>query len=632
MNLRTPLLALAGMLCAGPVLAQETHPAAAHQRAVELLESDPELRLEPRSLLVRFAPGSSELQRAELRGRVGAGRLRRFELVEGLELIDVAVPLGTALEFLRPHVLYAEPDWVVRKVQTPNDPYFNLEWGLHNSGQTVNGDPGTAGADINAPLAWDTTTGNPDLVIAIIDTGTQWSHPDLAANIWSNPGEVAGNGLDDDGNGYVDDVRGWDFYSVDNNPDDSDGHGTHTAGTVGAIGNNGTGVAGVNWRCKLMPLRFIGPYGGYTSDAVLAVQYAARMGVKVSCNSWGGGGFSQALYDAINASKAVGHVFVAAAGNSSANTDSSPHYPSCYNLDNLLSVAATDNDDGLASFSNYGKTSVDLGAPGVTILSTYKGSGYAYMSGTSMACPHVAGVVALVYGQNPLWSYGQVVDRILSTVRPVGSLAGKCVTGGVLDAAAAVAGGGGPPPNTPPTVTIGSPASGASFALGASVSFAGSASDPEDGDLSASLVWTSSLQGQIGAGPSFSRSDLVAGTHVVSARVTDSGGAQGDDAVTITIVDSNSPPAAPGQPSATKLGSGSVRLSWTDNSSNEGGFDVQREQRVGKSWANTTLAGTTGANVTTLVDSPGRGSWRYRVRAFNAAGSSAWSTWRTVKL
>ena len=286
----------------------------------------------------------------------------------------------------------------------PNDTYFNLEWGLHNTGQTIQGQVGIADADIDCPEAWDLSTGNASFVIADIDTGMQWTHPDLDGNVWSNPGEIAGNGIDDDGNGYIDDTRGWDFYSVDNNPDDGDGHGTHTAGTIGAEGNNGIGVVGVNWQCKIMPLRFLGPFGGSTSDAILAVNYAAAKGVRVSNNSWGGGGFSQGLFDAINAAKAVGHVFVAAAGNNGSNNDSSPFYPASYNLDNLISVAATDNRDNRASFSNYGAVSVDLGAPGVNVASTYTASGYAYLSGTSMATPHVTGVVALVEALNPSWT------------------------------------------------------------------------------------------------------------------------------------------------------------------------------------------------------------------------------------
>ena len=425
----------------------ELRAATAHRRSVELLEANPQQRFDPTTLLVRFAAGTGEVQRAQVRGLVGGQHLRSVDSVPGLELISTALPVRQAIQVLVPHVQYAEPNWIVRKDQTPNDTYFSLEWGMHNTGQTIQGDVGTPDADIDAAEAWDITTGDANFVIAIIDTGTQWSHADLDGNIWSNPGEIPGNGQDDDNNGYVDDIRGWDFYGSDNNPDDEDGHGSHTAGTVGAEGNNGIGVAGVTWQCKLVPLRFLGPQGGFTSDAVLAVDYCTSEAIKVSCNSWGGGGFSQALYDAINASKSVGHVFAAAAGNDGDNTDSIPHYPSSYNLDNIVSVAATDNQDGLANeptwASNYGANSVDIGAPGVNIASTYNGSSYVWSSGTSMATPHVAGVAALVYAQNPGWTYSQVINQLYSSARPLPALAGKCTTGAMLNAFDAVNGGGG---------------------------------------------------------------------------------------------------------------------------------------------------------------------------------------------
>ena len=219
-------------------------------------------------------------------------------------------------------------------------------------------------------------------------------------------------------------------------------------------------MVGVAWSCQIMPLRFLGPNGGSTSDAIAAVNYAVMMGVKVSNNSWGGGGFSTALYNAISNAGANNHVFVAAAGNSGLNTDNSPAYPASYNLPNIISVAATDNRDNIASFSNFGVTTVDLGAPGVDIASTYTGSGYVWLSGTSMASPHVAGVVALLQTQNPTWSSSQVINRILTTTRPTASMKGRTATGGVLNAFAALSGNGGgggaggrstpPPPSISP--------------------------------------------------------------------------------------------------------------------------------------------------------------------------------------
>lgn len=407
------------------------------------LEANPKLEYDPGTVLVRFDPKLPQMPEEQLKKVSGATVVETFKTVPGLVLVEVDGPADEAVKQLAkvPGVLYAEHNYVVRSTATPNDPMLGSEWGLRNTGQTVNGDPGTLNADIRASKAWDITTGVASLAIADIDSGVNMSHPDLAANIWTNAGEISGNGIDDDNNGYVDDVRGWNFVSSNNNPTDDRGHGTHTAGTFGAVGNNGVGITGVAWRCKIVPLKFLDAQGfGSSSNAIRAIEYCTRNRIKISNNSWGGGFYSQAMADAIAATRSVGHVFVAAAGNSRLNIDANPMYPAAYNLDNIISVAATDNDDGLASFSNIGFNSVDIAAPGVNVLSTY-GSGYAYISGTSMAAPHVTGVVALVYGQNPTWTYSQVRGRVLSTARPVPSMAGKCVTGGVVNAFAAVSGG-----------------------------------------------------------------------------------------------------------------------------------------------------------------------------------------------
>lgn len=598
----------------------------------QLLEQGADLKFDPFSVLVRFDiaadPTAIERAIAMVDGRV----LEVYDLVPGLVHLEIGVPVDRAIAALNQVkcVRYAEPDWVCKASGVPNDPNFGNLWGMRNTGQTVNSDPGVAGADSRAHLAWDSFTGSPSFVVAIIDDGTNRTHPDLAANIWSNPGEIAGDGIDNEGNGYVDDTWGYDFYQRDSDPTGT-GHGTHTAGTVGAVGNNGVGVAGVMWNCKLMALRFLGPNGGVTSDAILSVQYANSKRVRVSNNSWGGGGFSQALYDAINAGKAGNHLFVAASGNSGINSDTSPAYPGAYNLDNIINVAATDNNDGRASFSNYGATTVDIGAPGVTILSTYGTSGYSYLNGTSMACPHVAGAAALVTAANPTLSYAQIRSRILSTARPVSSLSGLCVTGGVVDIAAAIAGSGGGGTNTAPTVAISSPTSGGSFTVGTAITFTGSANDTQDGSLSASMTWSSSLQGTIGTGASFTRTDLVAGTHTITARATDSGSLQGSAVVTITITAGGTLPSAPTSPTATLSGT-TVTVRWTDTSSNETGFRIKRQQRVGGSWVNETVIGTTGANVTQITNAPGSGRWRYAIQSFNATGSSAWTGWVQVNI
>jgi subtilisin family serine protease len=246
----------------------------------------------------------------------------------------------------------------------PDDTYFGNLWGLHNTGQTG----GTPDADIDAPEAWELTTGSSDVVIAVIDTGVAYDHPDLTDNIWTNTGETScSDGIDNDGNGYVDDCHGWDFIGDDNDPTDYNGHGTHVAGIIAAVGNNNTGISGVMWQAKIMPLRFLGVNGiGTTADAVSAILYANAKGAHVINNSWGGSGYSQTLKDAIDASSAV---IVCAAGNNSKNNDSVPFYPAGYTSSNLIAVAATNHDDALASYSNYGVNSVDVAAPGSSIYS-----------------------------------------------------------------------------------------------------------------------------------------------------------------------------------------------------------------------------------------------------------------------
>lgn len=316
-----------------------------------------------------------------------------------------------------PAVAYAEPDYILKASDTtPNDPSYSRLYGMEK---------------ISAPSAWDTYTGSKNVVVGIIDSGVDYTHTDLAGNIWTNPGEIANNGIDDDRNGYVDDVHGWNFVANNNNPMDDFGHGTHVAGTVGAVGNNRTGVVGVNWNTQIAALKFLDSGGGgYTSDAILAINYADNMGFEITNNSWGGGSYSQSLKNAIDSYNGV---FAAAAGNAGTNNDSRPSYPSSYTSANIIAVAATNSSDGKPSFSNYGRTSVDLGAPGDAIYSTYPNNRYATMSGTSMATPHVAGAAALIKSYNHSLTTAQIKSIILSTVDPVSSMNGRTVTGGRLN-------------------------------------------------------------------------------------------------------------------------------------------------------------------------------------------------------
>jgi len=430
----------------------------------------------PTRVLVRFRADTPPIAEGQAHHRAGGiAKARKYQRLRGLQLIEV--PAGRvrgAVEAYRkdPNVLYAEPDYE-RTLESycydldpclgcgppppdQEDQYFAEQWGFQN---------------VFAEEAWcfhGGFTGDDDFKIAVIDSGIQLGHLDLAGNIWHNPGECGGgcttNGVDDDGNGYVDDFFGWDFAAEpqDNNPQGSgdDGwHGTHVAGTLGAMGNNITGVAGMNWECAIVTLR-IGPTDNrpaHVADVVAAFEYVIANNIKVSNNSYAASGFSQAEYDVIKqAGEEIGHIVVAAAGNSTtgSNIDTNPRYPASYDLPNIIVVAATDHEvtDALADFedvlgnpkgaTNYGPVSVDLGAPGDDIISTVgPGSSYDENNGSSMATPHVTGVVGLVWSRNPTWSWRQVRDRVLWTVRvpsPDTDLNDNVATGGVVNALAAV--------------------------------------------------------------------------------------------------------------------------------------------------------------------------------------------------
>jgi subtilisin family serine protease len=345
-------------------------------------------------------------------------------------------------------VLYAEPNYIYQHTAVSNDPYYTNGslWGMYGDATSPTNQYGSQAGE-----AWTAgKTGANTVWIGIIDEGYMYTHEDLAANAGTNPGEIAGNGIDDDGNGLKDDVYGWDFDGNNNTVFDgtSDDHGTHVAGTIGGVGGNGKGVAGVCWNVKLLSAKFLGSRGGTTANAIKAVDYFTGLKTRVSNpvniiatnNSWGGGGFSQALMDAITRANNAGILFIAAAGNSGTNNDATPSYPSGYNVANVIAVASITNTGALSSFSQYGATTVDLGAPGSGIYSSVPVksgknivSGYASYSGTSMATPHVTGAAALYASTHSGASASAIKNAILGSAVPTSSLNGKCVTGGRLN-------------------------------------------------------------------------------------------------------------------------------------------------------------------------------------------------------
>jgi subtilisin family serine protease len=364
-------------------------------------------------LLVQFRPGVPEAARDGMHQRLKGKTLRRMQGdVHHIALPpQVAVEEAVAIYRADPLVRHAEPNYLVRRALLPDDSDFSQQWYLHNTGQRfANNQRGTEGVDIGAPEAWELHTGSGNIIVAVLDSGVDSLHPDLAANIWNNPGEIA-NGLDSDGNGKIDDLRGWNFVNNNNNIEDNDqaSHGTHASGIIGAIGNNARGVSGINWRVQLMPLKFLDADGsGFVAHAIAAIDYAVAHGARVINASYGYPADCTVVpspsvleRQAIERALQAGVLFVAAAGNSGCNNDLTPFYPASHPVANIIAVAASDPRDSLATFSSYGPTSVHLAAPGVLILSTLRQEAYGYLSGTSMAAPMVSGAAALLFSYRP---------------------------------------------------------------------------------------------------------------------------------------------------------------------------------------------------------------------------------------
>jgi thermitase len=417
-------------------------------------------------ILVRFKPGTSL---SEIRGVAAAHNDRladEIESVPGLAVIDdldnedVQKLVGEYSSLS--DVSYAEPNLTIKlddpmqkddayrndgvfykttaSLDAPNDPLFDQQWALNNTG----GDGGKERADLDAIEGWKTTKGSEDVVVAVLDSGVDYTHEDLVNNMWVRPANVPE--YQDDELGTVNDINGFNADDKQGDPMDDNGHGTHCAGIIGAEGDNGIGVTGINQHVKIMPLKFLGRMGnGSTAAAIEAINYVVDrkqhgVNVRIISASWGSNSSSKALEDAIRAAGDAGILFVAAAGNDGSNNDRWPHYPSNYNLPNLISVAALDRNDTLASFSNFGIKSVQVAAPGKAILSTWLGDGYREASGTSMATPYVSGVAALVIASEPSISMADLRKRILSTVDKLPALDGKVASGGRICAANALAG------------------------------------------------------------------------------------------------------------------------------------------------------------------------------------------------
>ena len=576
-------------------------------------------------VLVRFVelPAAVALQAnleqqidADLNVAVGRHGVRRYR--------SRAFDTAALLAFFQgqPGVVFAEPNYILTAAQTPNDPQFSKLWGLLNIGQTIRSVAGIPGADISATGAWEISTGSRSSVIAVIDSGINYLHGDLAANVWSAPTAftvtVGGAPLSCPAGSH-----GYNAIARSCDPMDDNGHGTHVAGTIGAVGNNGIGVAGVNWTASIIAGKFLNSIGtGTTADAIDTIDFMIQVkaafsstggaNIRVLNNSWGGGAFSTALRTAIENANTNNMLFVAAAGNAAVNTDVTPFYPASYDVANIVAVASTTNRDALSGFSSYGATSVDLAAPGSDIYSTAIGGGYEYQNGTSMATPQVAGAAALVLSECTLTT-AALKDALLSNVDPLALLAGRVATGGRLNVDRAIRSCDGLTPPTPPTGLTATPGDGRVNLIW-SPSPGASSYNVKRGPKLGPFVTFASPTGT-------SQVDLavVNGTkyfYVVSA--VNTGGESGNSARASAVP--GSIPATPGGASAvTGTLAGQIDVSWNP-SAGAANYSVKRSKISGGPY--TVVSKPTATSLTDASLVSGR-RYYYVVLAINANGKSA---------
>lgn len=409
----------------------------------------------PGQYVVKLSRNLDTFDRAALEKLLGgriASQLRPNMIVLQRPPVSNFIGVARVLTDL-PEVVKAEPNYIIRAFGAPNDPEYGRQWNFKNTGGADGeGLQGVAGIDLSMEEAWKISTGSKNIVVAVIDTGVNYRHADLQNNMWVNEREKNGQpGVDDDGNGYIDDIHGFNFVNNTGDPMDDHGHGSHCAGVIGAEGNNGVGVSGVNWKVSIMAVKFLGAGASGSIDAAIkAVDYARKNGAMILSNSWGGNFGSDLLQEAVRQTFENNQLFVAAAGNDGRNNDNGGPVPAAYNFENVMAVAAINNRGELASFSNYGGRTVPVSAPGVAVLSTGLGQNYFLESGTSMAAPHVAGLAALIWSANPTMTWRDVKARLISSSRPLGGLRALVGSGGFINGEYALTGATPPAdPNDP---------------------------------------------------------------------------------------------------------------------------------------------------------------------------------------